>query len=142
MANNRTAQKRAYYLANRERILARTKAYNLAHLEQKRDAAKRRRQLDPSKERQHSWRQNGIEISYDQYQEMLEKQYGKCAICGIHQDDLSQALAVDHDHETGQVRGLLCSKCNKGLGLFQEDCLNLEKAVEYLKKSMQLRMVS
>lgn len=44
------------------------------------------------------------------------------------------SLAVDHDHKTGQVRSLLCNRCNAGLGFFREDITLLEKAVEYIQK--------
>jgi hypothetical protein len=62
-------------------------------------------------------------------------QKGCCAICGVHQNERSDGkdLAVDHDHETGEVRGLLCTNCNTGIGQLQEDPEVLLKAIEYLK---------
>lgn len=54
-----------------------------------------------------------------------------CQICGG-----TQRLSIDHDHNTGQVRGLLCSPCNTGLGGFKDNPLSLLKAIEYLTKSI------
>jgi len=55
-------------------------------------------------------------------------QEGKCAICF----KIMDAPNVDHCHKTGKVRGLLCSLCNKGIGLFHDDIEKLLQAVEYL----------
>jgi len=64
---------------------------------------------------------------------------GKCGICGItmklpenRQGQSLDVVAVDHDHKTGRVRGLLCNACNKGLGLFKDSIQNLDNAKEYL----------
>lgn len=72
-------------------------------------------------------------ITLDEYNLLFLKQGGKCAICGIHQSELKQALNLDHDHTTGKVRALLCPKCNGGLGIFNDDIDLLEKAIKYLK---------
>lgn len=72
-------------------------------------------------------------ISSIQYQSMYDSQNGLCAICG--RPEISKILmAVDHDHRTGRVRALLCTKCNKGLGHFDDDKEQLLKAAEYLEK--------
>ena len=71
-------------------------------------------------------------IGYAEYNELFEEQAGECAICGAHQNDLDRPLFIDHDHDTGDVRGLLCMKCNSALGLFQDDASNLQRAVKYL----------
>jgi hypothetical protein len=55
-------------------------------------------------------------------------------ICKIHQDDLGESLCVDHDHETKDVRGILCRRCNLALGQFRDNVELLENAVKYLKK--------
>jgi hypothetical protein len=73
-------------------------------------------------------------ISEDQYNAMLAAQHGVCAICG-NPDIVHGRLSVDHDHETGAVRALLCSNCNLGLGHFQENLEIMLKAIEYLKSS-------
>jgi hypothetical protein len=67
---------------------------------------------------------------------MLEAQDYKCAICGV-LDVVAPgngALAVDHCHETGRVRGLLCSICNTSLGGFRDDPELLQRAVNYLNR--------
>src|SRR6266567_3377847 len=69
-------------------------------------------------------------ITWDEYQEMFESQKGLCAICqGVEE---GRMLSVDHDHETGKVRGLLCGSCNRALGLFKEDPELLDIAKEYV----------
>lgn len=52
----------------------------------------------------------------DDYHALFDLQQGRCAICHTHQDELNERLAVDHDHQSGAVRGLLCRGCNKNLG--------------------------
>lgn len=77
-------------------------------------------------------------IGIDEYLELLHKQGGVCAVCGkLESMELHgkvAALAVDHNHETGKVRGLLCSQCNKGLGGLGDSIELLEKAIAYLKQ--------
>lgn len=51
-------------------------------------------------------------ITGEQYNQMMEKQNSSCAICNKHQKDSKKRLAVDHNHETGEIRGLLCDYCN------------------------------
>lgn len=71
-------------------------------------------------------------ISWEEYQELLNKFDNKCGICGgIDKINLS----IDHDHSTGQVRGILCNNCNNGLGRFKDSELLLNKAIMYLQQS-------
>lgn len=69
-------------------------------------------------------------ITPEQYDEMLEAQEGVCAICK--EAPTQQRLAVDHDHKTGEVRGLLCFSCNTALGHFRDDPERLISASDYL----------
>jgi hypothetical protein len=74
-----------------------------------------------------------------EYQALLDKQDGRCAICGIREGHRSCRgrecrLAIDHDHRTGAIRGLLCNSCNRGLGRFKDSVALLEAAVRYLKR--------
>lgn len=74
-------------------------------------------------------------ITADQYDQMVIDQEGVCAICKSNTAGgrgLNSRLAVDHNHETGEVRGLLCGMCNQGIGMFKEDTEVMKKAIEYL----------
>jgi hypothetical protein len=74
-------------------------------------------------------------ITKEEYEDKIKSQDGKCAICSAEtpQQKNIKRFSVDHCHKTKQVRGLLCSPCNKGLGCFYDNISNLEKAVEYLR---------
>ena len=61
-------------------------------------------------QREASWRKQGIDMTVKKYANLLKKQKGVCAICGKPPKGLK--LAVDHDHKTGRIRGLLCAYCN------------------------------
>jgi len=71
-------------------------------------------------------------ITFDEYNTMFNAQEGRCLICGKHQSELNQALCVDHNHNTNAIRGLLCIRCNTGLGCFNDRTDLLTKAVEFL----------
>lgn len=73
-------------------------------------------------------------ISQSQYDAMLSEQNGACAICGKPEKRQGRRLGVDHCHETGEIRGLICLKCNIGIGSFDDDPATLMCAVRYLKK--------
>jgi hypothetical protein len=71
-------------------------------------------------------------ITLEQYNLLLEEQEGRCKICRTDKCTTGKALAVDHCHETGKVRGLLCKNCNIGLGMFKHDRERLRMAAEYM----------
>lgn len=75
-------------------------------------------------------------ISPEEYNKLFMDQEGKCKICGCEEttvaNGITRSLAVDHNHTSGVIRGLLCRKCNTAIGLLKEDKLLLLKAVEYL----------
>lgn len=78
-------------------------------------------------------------ISIDEYQRLLDSQGGRCSICGDVPDE--RRLVIDHDHTCcpGQtscgecIRGLLCGRCNSGLGMFRDNATYLESAANYLR---------
>ena len=73
-------------------------------------------------------------ITPEDYNRMFEEQAGRCKICNTHASNFTKALAVDHCHTTGKVRGLLCDKCNRGIGLLGDDVEILKAAVRYLEE--------
>lgn len=75
-------------------------------------------------------------LGADEYMTLLKRQGGKCAICGGEDEWFS--LAVDHCHDKKHIRGLLCSQCNRGLGLFRENPEWLRKAAEYIEGTKRL----
>lgn len=75
---------------------------------------------------------NTYGITTEDYDKMLKDQGGVCKICGGGPSRGDKLLVVDHCHDTGVVRGLLCNKCNTGIGMFRDDLELLKKAVEYL----------
>lgn len=80
-------------------------------------------------------------LKVGQRAKLLSNQNGVCAICKIgkyvsNKYTSKAHLAVDHCHKTGQVRGLLCSSCNMGLGRFKDNIDFLENAIKYLKETL------
>ena len=91
------------------------------------EKSKQQRLRDPQcSRRSHLRRRYGL--TTDQFTEMLEAQEYKCAIC--HDETF---LCIDHDHKTGEVRGLLCHPCNLAIGKLKDSIPNLENAIRYLK---------
>lgn len=74
-------------------------------------------------------------IRLPEYEALYKAQKGNCACCGQHETSFKRNLHVDHDHETGRIRGLLCTQCNPGIGYFQDSIERLQLAIAYLKKS-------
>jgi hypothetical protein len=74
-------------------------------------------------------------ITMQEFKELLEFQGNGCAICGKPLDMLNRRMNIDHDHETGKVRGLLCSGCNTGLGHLGDNVDGLERALYYLQNT-------
>lgn len=96
------AAKRAYYHANKDRIRT-------------------------------SFEKRKYGVTPEQRKQLLDKQNGGCAICrATVGNSQGKPLAIDHDHKTGKVRGLLCSRCNTGIGQFLDDPELLARARQYL----------
>ncbi len=115
--HNNKHKRTAYYLANRDKIREYTKQYRAAR---PRTADDRRREY--------------LKIAYGLspagFDALLERQRGVCAICD--RPDKSGTLRVDHCHDTGAIRGLLCHHCNTMLGHVRDRRMILARAIEYL----------
>ncbi|WP_202049820.1 endonuclease VII domain-containing protein [Microvirga mediterraneensis] len=77
-----------------------------------------------------------------QIKKLMTKQQGRCAICddpislGAAENEIKRTANVDHCHQTGTVRGMLCSRCNVGLGMFNDDVDRFRKAIAYLEQHL------
>lgn len=80
----------------------------------------------------------GYGLTPEEYLAMLEAQDWKCAICGTDKPSSREgdSFHIDHCHSTGKVRGLLCMKCNTGLGMFSDNTDMLRAAMDYLTRSL------
>ena len=74
-------------------------------------------------------------VDQEMYDLLLVAQKHRCLVCKAHVDDLEKALCVDHNHETGLIRGLLCSNCNVGLGNFRDNPDFLRRAADYIERA-------
>lgn len=147
-----------YALENREKLREYHKQYNIDNAEKKRqyrkDNAERSRKYDKQyridnlekvkgyykteeyrKRKKKYYLMRDYNITMDDYNKMVAKQNGNCDICGKHQDELKIFLTVDHSHETGKIRGLLCTRCNLVIGCAKDDISILKNAIKYLKRN-------
>ena len=93
--------------------------------------ARQRASYDPKKSRAKNLK-NRFGISLDEYDAMLQLQSGCCKICGTNAPGPKGRFVVDHNHDTGEVRGLLCWSCNVGIGHLQDSPSILLSAFNYL----------
>lgn len=152
----RSSYKSAYYEKNRERILEKNRAYHKKNRKAITDRNRERRHSDPSemsrrREQNRRWeaanpdkmraaiprtvararkRQHGVTL--EMYEEMLASQGRRCAICRTDSPGRRTDWHLDHDHETKAIRGLLCSRCNLGIGLLRDDPHVVMAAATYL----------
>lgn len=88
-----------------------------------------RRFIEAGKARKHRLKKQ-YGLTEDQFNSILHEQGGVCAICKRQSD---KKLAVDHNHKTMKMRGLLCASCNRGIGYFKENVESLTSAIEYIR---------
>lgn len=93
----------------------------------KRLKAQKRRPHNVRSNRESSWRKQGIKLTVEQYDQMVQDQLGRCP-CG---EELRHPH-VHHNHETGEVRGILCRECNRAFGLLSDDPARLQGLASYL----------
>lgn len=121
---------------NKQRVKYQNRRYKTepAYRQKILDARKFEKDADPEgyyrKQKDEALRKN-YGINLDQYEILAEVQNHRCKICN--KPEMGKALAVDHNHGTGKIRGLLCQNCNMGLGKFQDSVEFLSEAIKYLK---------
>jgi hypothetical protein len=128
-----TAYRAQRYRADPESAKARVRAWRQANPERYRATAASGQELtenEASGQGGHLRRKFGL--NSEEHEKLLAAQDGRCAICRLSGND-SISLHVDHDHVTGRVRGLLCVRCNGGLGQFREEPELLRRAARYVE---------
>ena len=90
------------------------------------------------KEQRSKWLKTKYGLDWDAYESMYTKQRGRCAVCRItisltDKDNSHTVACVDHDHEIGHIRGLLCNHCNRAIGLLKDDSSIAMRMVNYLE---------
>lgn len=110
------------------------RSYAKEHQTIRSEQQRRRRTANPLLYRNHELSRYGLD--QDQYDALLEAQGGACAICGTTNPGKNvRNFCVDHDHRSGMVRGLLCTKCNRGLGLGKDHLPSFKRAAAYIHAS-------
>jgi hypothetical protein len=118
--------RRRWYYKNHEKALKYHQQYRCKNREARREYA--RRWYRQNREKRLMQRYS---LGPGEYEQLFASQGGVCAICG--NEPGKRRLCVDHSHTTGEVRGLLCSRCNAALGMFDEQIKVLKSAIRYLK---------
>ena len=127
---------RAQYWADPEYHRAKSREHYARHREYHIQYAREHRRNDPTIDRiNHLKTVYGLTLSG--YESLVEKQENKCALCGGERCGPGKRWHIDHDHSSGKIRGLLCSRCNTGLGLFDHSPERLQMAIDYLAKQQE-----
>jgi len=90
----------------------------------------RKAKQNPDLQKVRAWKKQGIKLTIEEYEDMKKSQFDSCLICNE-----IKPLVVDHCHETGEVRGLLCSNCNLLIGHASDKTDILKSAIKYLENS-------
>ncbi len=123
-----------YYLKNKEKIKRYNRNWKLNNSDKVKTYQKRYRIKHKENRKKYSRNYNNKIITPERYNEILNVQENKCAICGRSQHNLKRKLCVDHNHKSGSIRGLLCNRCNFMLGYAIDDVNILKNAIKYLLK--------
>ncbi len=128
------AAKRARYAADPQKYVSMVRRWQRANPERMRDYRRERNaRPDIKRQQRDMYYRRTYGKSADEVDEMLDAQNGRCAICGAKPARLA-SMHIDHDHEHGHLRGLLCVSCNQGLGQFRDDPALLLRAIVYLRQ--------
>lgn len=126
------------YWKDPERCREWTRNYYWAHRAERRAYAKayyERRYKGNDKEQQQHGLGFPYRITIDTYEKLLSEQGGACAVCRYVPGEGSKRLHVDHCHDSGTIRGLLCNNCNSAIGNAKESAARLRELAEYLERT-------
>jgi len=127
-----SARAKARYAADPKRTIERVQAWRRANVERAKETQRRyRSERDYAAMMRDSHLRRKFGMTQEQYERRLAQQGGGCAVCG-RAPKAGKSLHIDHDHETGYVRGLLCFKCNAALGQLGDDLGRIERALTYV----------
>ena len=113
------ARSKRYYQVNKDRVTAYQKEY-------------KKRFTSQDNRNNYLWYEYGL--TQADYDAIADRQNNCCALCFRHVSELHNGLHIDHDHDTGEVRGLLCMRCNTALGILGDNTSSIIKVLEYLNK--------
>jgi hypothetical protein len=139
-------RRRRQYARDRERIAEHVRQYHLSHPEKRPAAWSRYKNKNVERLRDHwfkKYRENPnkfrekefkrkYNLTLEDIDERLIRQNHQCLLCG--KSLVETKRCIDHNHETGKVRGILCTRCNTGLGYFRDDPVFLSQAIAYLSR--------
>ena len=126
------ARRKRWYEANREREIARVKAWQQSNADRLNEYRRTRRVLPEVKARERDGHlRRKFQLTSEQYDAMLPEQGDACAVCG-REPKAGKSFHVDHNHETGALRGLVCFSCNSALGNLHEDEARISALLTYL----------
>jgi hypothetical protein len=138
MKMNRKLYFQKYYLKNKVNIIKKAKVWKSKNHEKIKQTLLKWRQKNPIY-LQNKRLKERYNITVEEYNNLLKHQKSKCSICQKEETRILYGviskLSVDHDHKTGKVRGLLCCRCNRTIGLVKEDVLILKYMIKYLMKA-------
>jgi hypothetical protein len=123
--------KRTYSKHHDERVLKNREYYN-KNREEIQEKVREKRKEDPLRYKEHNLRSDH-DMSLKAFVGLFMSQDCRCAICQTPFQNY-QSACVDHDHQSGKIRALLCSKCNMAIGLFQDDFRIVREAARYLAR--------
>jgi hypothetical protein len=129
MERKKALEKVKYHLHQDEKI-----AYAKKYLSANKERVNARKRVTYRKQGRNQWLKKNYGITSEEYEKILAKQNGRCAICETDiPNGLHKIWNVDHDHKSGKVRGLLCWNCNSAIGLLKDDDKVIENALRYVR---------
>lgn len=130
-------KRKQWYIENKIKANERSHSWYIKNVDKVNEYNRQWRARNPEKAKlshRKSCLKRNYEITIEEYNQLWKLQNGLCSICNLPEKNKINCLVVDHNHTTGKIRGLLCNKCNTGLGMFEENYINIVNASNYINK--------